>query len=245
MQVFPGFIAVKQKPKCKSVEKFRQILKHRLLEFGKVDEQDLTVTTFATFCIPSLLVMKAWLLRPRQASDLTTSLSTKEGWDCVGGMKTLTPGFQSHRTQGHRCQDLEMTDKAPHCWAPEELHAHKRQRIPTIPSSTTAATVKDDKLFLKQNKRNKNLARLRFIVPRQNLDAVLRSTTTPDIIYYDYFSNKHSVWANFTRLQNWLIKRDSLIRLRVLCPITETERLNAFAPTSIQVMFIFIDTITT
>lgn len=57
----------------------------------------------------------------RQPSDLLTPIGAKEGLDCVGGPTRLTLGIQSHRTQGHRCQDLGKELQSCYCWSKRNL----------------------------------------------------------------------------------------------------------------------------
>lgn len=46
------------------------------------------------------------------STDQPAPVGEKESLDYVRGTKRRTPGTQSHRTQGHRCQDLYMSNKA-------------------------------------------------------------------------------------------------------------------------------------
>lgn len=78
----------------------------------------------------------------RQPSDVPAPIGAKEGLDCVSGATRRTPGTQSHRTQGHRCQDLGKERQGRYCWSERNLEqTNDKEFQPALPLHPSGATV--------------------------------------------------------------------------------------------------------
>lgn len=80
----------------------------------------------------------------RQPSDLPAPIGTEEGLNCVRGTNRKTPGTQSHRTQGHRCQDLGKELQRCYCCSKRNFEqTNDKEFQPPLPLHATGVTVEE------------------------------------------------------------------------------------------------------
>lgn len=94
------------------------------------------VLMLSFYCSRTLWSVICFISRPWSdgPSDVPAPIGAEEGLDCVRGATRRTPGTQSHRTQGHRCQDLGKELQGCYCWSKRNLEqTNDKEFQPALP----------------------------------------------------------------------------------------------------------------